>query len=1634
MNALVPMVRIVSALSPVKTETVETFAPEGLSLYEIVQTDKPGFEIWLDGEYIEPEVWRETYPKYNQLVNIRVIPQREILRTALMLASVIAISVAFPGAGWVAVTAKVLLTFAAFMLINALIPLAKPEQDNVDRLRSLTGAQNQVGRYSPIPRLYGRRRYFPPVPMTGLPFTEIVGNEQYLRAIYVLGYGPLDIGGVRVDNNTMLRYPTDSVLGSNVFIGNAAVSNFEDVEIELGNPEDITLYTSQIIEQAVQLDMNSEGDEAQVTYEDNVENIRTTEENVTEISLDIEFTQGLFSLTKKGKVASAEVTWKVEYRAAGSEDAWTTVNVEDKVYWYGGFLNTTSPILTRSSTVWAIRAADKQTQRRSIRWTVPEGQYDVRLTRLETYSSGDILGSTAARWLVLRSMRPKKPFIVPNTIVLAIRVKASDELSGTLDNLSVLATSILPVWDGEDWVEEATQNPAWAYVDALSGVATKRPVNRDTDINLDDILAWAESNEDNEFDFNYVFTDESTLFDKIRLIASAGRAAWAIRDNKISVVREEVNTIPRQIFSPRNSRNFSLDKGWPQVPHALRGQFVDENTWEDGEIIIYADGYDESTASVFESFPFIGVTKHQQVWKLGRFHLAQMELRPETFSFESHINTLISQRGDAIGIQIPTLGVGQASGRITALTRDVDDTVLTVTLDEFVFMEIGKDYMLSVMYIDAVEEKPKVASSVIPNISPGGKTHTLTTPFPEDVAVGDLVVFGEVNVVFLPAKIIRIEPVDRIWVQITAVPLAPEILTADQQPIPPYDPYITQPIDVSKLPPQTPTVLRIRSDETVLVRDADGSLRTQMVVDYSFPPGQPNTIIELRYVEINSQIAWHRVEAPSSDGSIATSLVEDGSVYKVQIRAKRGTLLSPWTEEIQHTVIGKTSPPSDVENFVAEALEFGLRLSWDEIEDLDRDSYEIRQGDDWDSALFVVRTKGTVYQLDVLLSGNHKYLIKAIDTTENYSVNATVANFNVAAPTAPEIVATFEGPDLVLSFIAHRGDFPILEHEIRRGGTDWNSATFVTRIKSTTYRQKADWSGSLVWRISSLDAAGNIGQMGTVTATVILPIVTSVNPQVIDNNVLLRWSAVAGTLPIDRYEVRKGTILANTDLVGAADTTFAAVLESQGGTYTYHIVPIDTAGNEGTSGSATALVNEPPDFVLRNDFRTDFEGYTSDDIVTLTRLSAETKHITRSQTALSFDGVNDYVEIAHGAELSPGATDLTIELDLYVKSTAAYSGDAFLNKEDEYEIGLSTLGELRVAISTTSPWTWLNCGYVIPVGVWHFISIQYDGTDVKFFINGVLVATIEHPDGGNLNTSTNNLHFGARNPDDGTHVPIKIAELRIWSTNPSDEDIAARFRKTLQGNEPGLAGYWRAQILRGNTLPDLTGNGNAGSVVGAVWERDSVEALAPFPVSETVGDRETIHGYTTPQEQITDGYPYVAQPVPLEANYTEIYDAGVVIPSSRITVTINSAAVVAGTTFDITISVRDTFEASWVDFPTGTNDVFATNFRYVKVVLTATAATDEAFSKLLDINTQLSTKRKTDEGSLVVTSHPTPVTFDVAFIDIDTITVSPQGTTPVIGVVDFLDVPNPTGFDIYLFDLNGNPVTGIVARWIARGV
>lgn len=195
------------------------------------------------------------------------------------------------------------------------------------------------------------------------------------------------------------------------------------------------------------------------------------------------------------------------------------------------------------------------------------------------------------------------------------------------------------------------------------------------------------------------------------------------------------------------------------------------------------------------------------------------------------------------------------------------------------------------------------------------------------------------------------------------------------------------------------------------------------------------------------------------------------------------------------------------------------------------------------------------------------------------------------------------------------------------------------------------------------------------------------------------------------------------------------------------------------------------------------------------------------------------------------------------------------------------------------------------------------------------------------------------------------------------------------------------------------------------------------------------NSWSTPQDQITAGYPYWIQPTTNSASYEEVIDYGSTIPSSKVSIVPTTVTGIGSPTLAYTISVSNTSSTGpWTNYP-GVTEVYATNFRYIKIKIDMTGTGTDDLAALSSLVTKLDVKQKDDFGSATCNSGDvggTTITFNRAFNAVTSITLTPQGTTARYAIYDFAGGANPTSFKALLYDSAGARVSGPIS-WTARG-
>ena len=130
--------------------------------------------------------------------------------------------------------------------------------------------------------------------------------------------------------------------------------------------------------------------------------------------------------------------------------------------------------------------------------------------------------------------------------------------------------------------------------------------------------------------------------------------------------------------------------------------------------------------------------------------------------------------------------------------------------------------------------------------------------------------------------------------------------------------------------------------------------------------------------------------------------VIEQATYDVRVKAVNTLGVSSSYVTAQHTVVGSTEPPSDVEDFACNIVNSDAHLSWEQIPDVDLSHYQIRystetSGAEWQNSVSLVEKVSRPATSITVPARIGTYLIKAIDKLGNYSINATAIATNLTA-------------------------------------------------------------------------------------------------------------------------------------------------------------------------------------------------------------------------------------------------------------------------------------------------------------------------------------------------------------------------------------------------------------------------------------------------------------------------------------------------------------------------------------------------------------------------------------------------------------------------------------------------------------
>lgn len=873
--ALLPAqaVRVLALTNPFSTERRELTLPAGSTLLDCARAAglAPGRQpllVWIGDAPIPADLLARIRPKPGSTVVLRATlaggDGKNPLATILQLAVIVA--AAYVGAGGLvelglatgggafaagttgAAIAGAMVGMVGSLAINALIPPPMPRLSNAgaqeDPVYGISGASNSVRPYEPVPVILGRRRHVPD--LGAQPYRELVGDDIYYRMLFVVGLGRYELSEYR--------------------LGDTSTDNYDGVEIEVRQPGEgpHTLFPSAVSETTIGVKLD---------HDEPV--IRTAPADADELAVEIECPRGVVKIANDGSKRQRSVSVSVQYAPVGTS----------------GWIDAGTITITQARTVVI---------RRGLSWQVPRGDYEIRVMRVTEVSESDRVFDEVW-WSLVRRVRAENPLRLPGCTSIALKVKASDQLQGNLPAFSALVHLIAPDYDADTgmWVERATSNPASLYRYVLQAPCGRRPVG-DHRLDMAGLEAFHDWCRERGFTYNAVVRGrtEGEILDDV---AAAGRAARAMPDGRYGVVVDRPTGAAVHLLTPRNSWGFSSSKSFRRSIHGVKVSFVSEAAdWRRDQIVVYADAHDEDTATEFDSLDLgDGITDADLAWKHGRYYLAQLLLRPETYEVYQDIEHVVIRRGDPVDVAHDVIAVGLAQGRIQAVIANGIGEATGIRLDERVEMVEGTEYGI-VVRRGRGQPNRTLAVRTVP-----GETDTLTfeTPLAADLLrPGQLVAFGRRELEVLRCLCKGIEPGADMTARLTLVDLAPGIHAADGGAIPPYDPQIT-------LGP-VPAPTELRADEAPYW--VAGTRRTRLSWWWRPSPAA----VEHRVQLLTPEGVWQSWEETGPGRLVVDDAVEGTYVLRLVAIDARGRESVPATKS--YAVGGEGLPPGRCTEVVAE--------------------------------------------------------------------------------------------------------------------------------------------------------------------------------------------------------------------------------------------------------------------------------------------------------------------------------------------------------------------------------------------------------------------------------------------------------------------------------------------------------------------------------------------------------------------------------------------------------------------------------------------------------------------------------------------------------------------------------------------
>lgn len=605
-----------------------------------VHAGQPGWVVRVAGLDVPVQLWARTRPKPGMLIEAHRVAGKGVLRAVALLAlayfTLGAGAVFAAGQTVAGVTLGGLSAYAlnvgAFMLGSMVINKVLPPPGagsygggERGTTYSLQGARNRARHWEPLGLLMGQVRVVPD--FAAQPYSWFEGDDQYQYVQLHAGLNVHTVDELKIGATDITSYEGVTVTRSGFASGNGTLLQWESVDTIAGALLDAVSAPGPYVE-------------------------RNSSPNTVRLQVDL--VGQLQYINSSGNPQRFTVDVDMEYRLLPA-GAW-------------------QPLVGASSVVQLANSTTKPLRRTYTR-EVAAGQYAVRMrkrTKNETRSQA----ANTIEWAALKSYQADTGTAVARQVV-GIKIKASGQLNGVLDQVSWLATSKpVPVWNGSAWVTQVTSNPGALYLAFCRGENSGGRLlwgigKPDDQIDIEGLKAWMVHCAAQGYRFDHWFDSAVSRADVLDAIAAAGLAARSYHTGKLGVVYMASGQPIEAVVTMGN-----IKRGTMRVDYATRVTAEEievasperTNGWLPASVRVLAPGVTmpRETARLSPA----GVTTQAGRLLAARMAMAQTIYGRKSVSWEMDLEHLTVRRWSLVALSHDLTQWGY-SGRLAGVAQNV---------------------------------------------------------------------------------------------------------------------------------------------------------------------------------------------------------------------------------------------------------------------------------------------------------------------------------------------------------------------------------------------------------------------------------------------------------------------------------------------------------------------------------------------------------------------------------------------------------------------------------------------------------------------------------------------------------------------------------------------------------------------------------------------------------------------------------------------------------------------------------------------------------------------------------------------------------------------------------------------------